>query len=529
MNQTPEQKGHRDLLEMAGVEIPAGVFPVPANSITYEDAGNIIFPVIAEKKRIFMRDMQLCEVIEKDIDGATLNPLEPERFIALLDGFGHQVKRREMQKVDGVETPVWRKCNFPVNHAKTLFQTDAARNTLPKISRILSAPIIVDGADGYAATLQKGYHHHGGGTLITKGEQIPIVPLERAIGMLKSLLDDFNFSSPSDKSRAMASIITPALKFGDLLLCDFPIDLAEADQSQSGKTYRQKLVCAIYGEVPSVITEPKAGVGSLDEAIGSALIKGKPFVTIDNLRSRLDSTVLETATRGHGVVDARGAYQKRQTIETRHYLWQISTNGAELTRDAANRCIVTKITKRPAGTSYKAFPEGDLLQHVKANQSKYLGAVFAIVREWMDRGKPRSDENRHDFREWCQTLDFIITEIIGMPPLLDGHREEQQRTANPNLQWLRSIALVVIKNKAGEELSASMLAEIGEDEAIDLPPKSASREKPSLIVGRIMGKVFTEADSDSLKVDGITVTRIMREGRKDSGDWGMLKFYSFTR
>ena len=252
-------------------------------------------------------------------------------------------------------------------------------------------------------------------------------------------------------------------------------------------------------------------------------------MTIDNLRSRLDSTVLETATRGHGVVDARGAYQKRQTIETRHYLWQISTNGAELTRDAANRCIVTKITKRPAGTSYKAFPEGDLLQHVKANQSKYLGAVFAIVREWMDRGKPRSDENRHDFREWCQTLDFIITEIIGMPPLLDGHREEQQRTANPNLQWLRSIALVVIKNKAGEELSASMLVEIGDDEAIDLPPKSASREKPSLIVGRIMGKVFTEADSDSLKVDGITVTRIMREGRKDSGDWGMLKFYSFTR
>jgi hypothetical protein len=527
MIETLEQKGQRDLLEIGGVEIPAGVFPVPVGSITYEDAANIIFPVIAETKRVFMRDMQLCEVIEKEIDGATLNPLEPERFVALLDGFGHQVKRREQPKSDELAF-VWRKCNFPINHAKTLFQTDAARNTLPKISRILSAPIIVEGADGYSSILQKGYHPHGGGTLITKGAEIPVIPLGDAIEKLKSLLDDFNFSTPSDKSRAMASFISPALKFGDLLPFDYPIDFAEADQSQSGKTYRQKIVCAIYNENPSVITEPKGGVGSLDESISGALIKGKPFLTIDNLRSKLDSTILETATRGHGTVQAR-ALRTSTTIETRHYLWQISTNGAELTRDAANRCVVTKITKRPASARYKTFPEGDLLQHVKANQHIYLGSVFAIVREWMSHGKPRSGENRHDFREWAQTLDWIITEIMGMPPLMDGHREEQLRTANPALQWLRAIALAAVKARAGEEFSASQIVELGEEEGIDLPCRDGNRDKPHFIVGRVMGKLFTEAGVGSITVEQITVTRTEREILNEFGNWKPTRFYHFTR
>jgi hypothetical protein len=382
-------------------------------------------------------------------------------------------------------------------------------------------------AHEYPQILQKGYHEQAGGTLITKGANIPDMPLGESIALLKSLLDDFNFCSPSDASRAMASFISPALKFGELLQSDFPIDFAEADQSQSGKTYRQKIVCAVYGEMPSAITESRGGVGSLDESISAKLIDGKPFITIDNLRSKLDSTILETAVRGHGTVTARGLRQS-MNIETRHYLWQISTNGAELTRDAANRCVVTKITKRPADARFKTFPEGDLLQHVKANQSRYLGAVFAIVREWIHHGRPRSDESRHDFREWTQSLDWIITEIMSMPPLMDGHREEQLRTANPQLQWLRLIAIEVIKTKAGVELSAMDIVEFADDTDIALPARAGTREEPHMTVGRIMKKVFRDAGSDHIIIESIKVQRTEREALQESGNWKPSKFYTFT-
>ena len=523
-----EEQAIEDLCAKAGVsewDIPPKVFPVPAGAITHQHAANIIFPVIAESKRIFMRDFSLCEVVGNNSDGSKLAPLEVERFVATITEFGYSVRRRA-EKPDG--SIVWRKCAFPKEHAKTIVQTNAARFHLPKISRILSSPIITIGEDGYPQILQKGYHDHAGGTLITKGANIPDMPLGESIALLKSLLDDFNFCSPSDASRAMASFISPALKFGDLLDCDYPIDFAEANESQTGKTYRQKTVCVVYGETPSAITESKGGVGSLDESIGSKLVEGKPFISIDNLRAKLDSPLLETATRGHGIVSARPPHSKSISIETKHYLWQISTNGAELTRDAANRCVVTKITKRPPSARFKVFPEGDLLQHVRANQSRYLGAVFAVVREWIHHGRPRSDEHRHDFREWTQTLDWIITEIMGMAPLMDGHREEQLRTANPQLQWLRLIAIEAIKNKKGVELSAVDIAEISDDADIALPVRFGVKEEPYMSVGKIMKKIFTDANSDHVTVESIKVQRIERESlNATTGNWKPAKFYIF--
>ena len=34
---------------------------------------------------------------------------------------------------------------------------------------------------------------------------------------------------------------------------DFPIDIGKANDSQSGKTFRQKLVYTLYGETPYII------------------------------------------------------------------------------------------------------------------------------------------------------------------------------------------------------------------------------------------------------------------------------------
>jgi hypothetical protein len=50
---------------------------------------------------------------------------------------------------------------------------------------------------------------------------------------------------------------------------DFPQDLSEADRSQAGKTIRLKMVHAIYGETPYIVTNREGGVGSIDESITS--------------------------------------------------------------------------------------------------------------------------------------------------------------------------------------------------------------------------------------------------------------------
>jgi len=78
------------------------------------------------------------------------------------------------------------------------------------------------------------------GVLVTAGKEPAVVPLTEAVAALTKLIVEFDFQCPGDRSRAIASFITPALKIGGLIQGKVPADVAEADQSQSGKTYRQK-------------------------------------------------------------------------------------------------------------------------------------------------------------------------------------------------------------------------------------------------------------------------------------------------
>lgn len=504
-------------------EIPEMTFPIPGGEISFTQSAGVIFPVIGKAQKLFTREGVIHEV--KSAKGISyLEPLDPDRFCSLVEKFGHRIAKREIIKTENTGTRiVWRSSTMPVHTAKILLATDQAITSLPTIRQLVGCPVLIPPGE----ILGQGYHKHAGGTFITGGAMPPIVPLEHAKAALLSLLDDFAFVTPSDKSRALASLISPALKMGGWIEDDFPLDLAEADQSQSGKTYRFKIITAIFNEEPSGVIAPRGGVGSLDEAISTELIKGRPFIILDNFRGRLDSTILEQAIRGLGSVSCR-ALRKAATVDCKPFLWQLSTNGAELTRDAANRAIITRIRKQPEGFSFRQYPEGGLFAHVKANQAFYLGAVFSIIREWSAQGCHKTNERRHDFAEWCGALDWIVQRVFQMEPLLNGHREEQARTSNPDLQWLREIVLAATPGDIGRRAGVEIFLTIAEDNGIQFPGNPHSKDDPAIRAGRILGKLYREASEEILRVDGFTITREVAPDYTPAAAGGLRKFYTIT-
>ncbi len=490
--------------------IPAHVFPLPNSHIDYETAGAHLFTILAQTNEVFQRNGFVHEVRYVG-DSQQLSPVSPTRFLSLLDGFSsRRVAKYEVSEKGAVK---WRSCRFTKSAAEVLLTSDPAMQYLPAITTILKAPIVAKAghdSPGCHERLGAGYHPHvGKGTFIAECEPAPLVPVEVAVPALLGLLADFDFAAPGDASRAVASLISPAMKSGGWIDDDFPLDLAEADQSQAGKTYRQECVAAIYNEQRASITATRGGVGSLDEAVASALIAGSPFIALDNLRGRIDSPLLETAIRGSGSVRCR-ALRTSCVVDTRPFLWQLSTNGAELTRDLANRSIITRIRKREQGYVFRKFPEGDLLRHIKANQPFLLGCVHAVIIEWWKNDAPRTDESRHDFRTWCGAMDWIVQNVFSFPPLLDGHREEQLRTANPKLQWLRDIINAMNLKPGGEAVvGAAELSDIAEENEINLPGPPTSSKPREMRIGSIMGRIFKEVDSDVVHLDGNTITRVI--------------------
>ena len=504
-----------------------GIFPIPGGSISLTDAGNRIFGEIAKRQNLFTRGGAPHE-IKKSVTGSdVLSGVSAERFCNLVEDYGHKIARREIKRTEGEDgaparnQTVWRNKVFPVASAKLLLESNGARNLLPPVTQLANCPILT--RDGI---LGVGYHPHAGGTFIGGGAQPSDVPLESAVIAISSLLRDFDFPTPSDRSRALASMISPALKFGGWIDDDFPLDVAEALESQSGKTYRQSVVCRIYREKPAGVVSQRGGVGSLDESISKELMNGRPFISLANFRGKLDSTILEEAIRGSGTISCRG-FRSSGEVSTKPFLWQLSTNGSEFTRDIANRSIITRIRKQPPGHEFQRFNEGDLLSHVEANQPFFLGAVFSIIKEWNRLGCQRTNESRHDFKTWCRVMDWIVQNIFGSAPLLDGHQEEQKRTSNPALKWLREIVVHLPQRDLGKDLSTSSLADLATDHEIDWPGNPFSKDDPAVRAGRILTKIFKESDSQPIVVDGFQVVRTEAPDYNSGGQ--TKKFYTVTK
>jgi hypothetical protein len=489
------------------IENDKPLLTLPCNEVEIVTAANELFARLKASLRYFVRDRTVFEAIAQP-NGAILRECTPDSFRSQIEDYFNLVKIVQTAH----RKPALSKCRCSLDSSKALLSADAAWQILPPVKIVTSSPIFVE-VDKELRVLNKGYHAELGGILITKERTIADIDLEEAWQSLLALLKDFNFVTESDRSRAIASFISPALRLGRLLKCDFPLDLAEANESQSGKTYRQKLACAIYGEVPFVINmNEQHGVGSLDEKISDALLSGCPFLMLENVRGVLKSQLLESAIRGVGTVQARRAYSRSIQVQTDQLCWFLSSNRITSTPDLANRSIITRIRKQQTGFIFKDYPQGTLIDHVSAKADYYLSCIFAVLRDWYRYGTPRSEDMRHDFREWCQALDWIVQMEFFLPPLLDGHQCEQQRIADLGLSWLREVAASVDKlERLGEGLRATDIIEVCEATDVQIPGcnEATPSDQIPMVIGKILKRIFSTADT--VEVGGYRIKRETRD------------------
>lgn len=155
---------------------------------------------------------------------------------------------------------------------------------------------------------------------------------------------------------------------------------------------------------------------------------------------------------------------------------------------------------------------------MKANQPYFLGCVFAVIREWIEFDKPRTSVVEHDFKEWAQTLDWIVQHTFHAAPLLEGHLCAEERVSNPALSFLRVVALEVrAAGRLNEAIYAGDIVDLCDEGGIEIPGvKLGGNSDPKLKIGMLMKRAF--GDSTSVGVDEFTVTRLkVRQARPGGG------------
>jgi hypothetical protein len=118
-------------------------------------------------------------------------------------------------------------------------------------------------------------------------------------------------------------------------------------------------------------------------------------------------------------------------------------------------------------------------------------------------------------------------------PLLDGHRDAQNRTANAALTWLRAVCVEVVDSEPlnwRPPISATEIAQMCRDQDIGIPGVSVDSDLDTAKrrVGALMGNLLKS--SNAVDVDNYTVskTKIQRE-REDGNGLRDINVYHFEK
>jgi len=385
--------------------------------------------LLAAKGRYFARKGSLMSMNVDNAGVATLELVKPEAFPSVIETVCTPTKRAR-----GSEHHELTICDEAA--AKRILASAAFKTALPPILSLTRCPVLVERDSGLVVVT--GYDPVSG--IYAGGGQPEDMTLQEACQVLLRLVKDFQFASPADLSRALAAFISPALVFGGILLpARTPFTVVEADASQTGKGYFVQLIAAVYNDIPATLTQNDRG--GLLKAFDAEIVRGRPFLSLDNVRGKFDSRALEsfaTEPEYRAIIN----YHDPIPVDPTRTVVFMTSNRAELTTDFANRASTVTLRKQPAMFQFAHYPEGDLLAHVRAQPELFLGALFSIVKAWHQAGKP-CDRVDHDFRRWAGVMNWIVTQPLGLPPLMEGHREIQRRTSNKDLTWCRSLAITV--------------------------------------------------------------------------------------
>jgi len=524
----PVAGGWDDLQSTAHSDLPDNGLPVaylPSNYTTTRESATELMEILAPVQEIFVRGENFV-VLKTETVGSDevtfLKTINQHGFRSVAEKHTQfRIKSKEKKKgalID--ESPRL----FSSEHAVGIMACEEAIKILPEIRGLVSFPPMR--ADG--SVQAEGYDPKSG-ILVTTSVQMESPSLPDSAELLRGLLRDWKFATPADESRVMAALLAPMLRLGiwqgERVV--FPIFIFEADLSQTGKGFLTKLIGLIYHEIFSLVAQPNRGVGSFDESLGKALLRGRPLICLDNLRGKLDSPILESFTTASGKVHAR-ALRADGEVDSRYYVLYATSNGIESTQDIANRMCVTRLLHQPRAYQWHQWPEGSLLKHVEKNRGLYLGAICTILREWIDRGSP-SIECHHDQREWAGAMNWIVQEALHLPPLMEGHEEIQKRAVTPGYGFLREIALVIKDTE--KTLTAAQIVDLAQTEGIPLPGWKVGRmdENGELKhMGTILGKCF--AEGDVIDIEGTIITRSeISVSREDGQGSFQKKTYTFRK
>jgi len=283
----------------------------------------------------------------------------------------------------------WVRTDPPARHATVLFDASNYVHLLVLNSITRQPYLRLDGSIMATA----GYDSATGmfGVFDARKFSIPENPsriaAESALALLKDLLAEFSFASESDRSAALAAILTATIR-ASLRLA--PMYHVRAHAVGSGKSYLCELITAFATPQRGTPTTFPADDEECRKLLLAELLRAPAVIEFDNLTSDLIAhKSLCTALTSEFMSGRILGVSKTATVNTRT-LFLSSGNNVGPVQDMARRCITIRIDPAVETPAALTFKRPDLVREVLQDREKYVTAALTIIRAWILYGKPKT-------------------------------------------------------------------------------------------------------------------------------------------
>lgn len=219
-----------------------------------------------------------------------------------------------------------------------------------------------------------------------------------SLKILNDLLDEFSFTTETDRVAALTAIITATIRPS---LPHAPMIHARAHTVGSGKSYLCKLITAFATPQQGTPTTFPTEDEECRKLLLAELLRAPAVIEFDNLTNDiLPHKSLCTALTSEHISGRILGLSKTATVNTRA-LFLASGNNVSPIKDMTRRCITINLNPEVEIPATRIYKRPDLIPELLQERECYVSAALTIVRAWIVAGRPKAQcKSLAGYGEW---------------------------------------------------------------------------------------------------------------------------------
>jgi hypothetical protein len=350
--------------------------------------------------------------------------MKPSRFITLVEKYFIPVVT-VWNKQDRCEET--KSKSITKELATTMLHSSILDEALPQITRIFTVPIPII-HKGKLTFPKSGYDERFRSWMPSNAPKIsnPEMSIKEAKEIFKQIFQEFCFEEQQDYYNAISALLTPFLKG---LFTKFnkraPVFFYLANRERAGKDYLAGITGLIYEgnsieESPISSGEKGNNTEELRKKVMSALMTGRKRMHFSNNRGYIDNAIFEGIITSESHSDRVLGRNEILTFDNEIDFSLSGNTGVGFTADLANRCIMVRLLLNIENANERRFNNPDLYSWILDNREQILSALYALIRNWIEKGKPQGTLPFASFPEWSHICGGIMESAgYGNPCVLD--------------------------------------------------------------------------------------------------------------